>query len=762
MAVINWFTKRLQYLDEDLETVRERLLSNIAEKSHGLGGLRSFGDVVSRAMEYEKALRYIPSDTRLRTCPLYHHIRSTAGISVVLAQQKGYPDEMLQVFRICGLLHDLGKLVTPGKTEHVRHTSKLVNELLGSCELKIAKPVLHRIAYLAPRHHSASYYNEFQATNEDERLLSLADSISSAIDRRYEVSKDGSLYVTSNDRIFPHFIDDGDSIKVLKYGEPARIGRKENGDIIGDLTLHGDGIVVSEYPPLEGNIGLLGFDVQGIQSFISSSKKLPGMKGGSIIVDRIGEEAVKIISRHLCPETVLFKGGGNMVSFVPIGGELTEVIKQEIKEKTDELTAGGTSAAIAVLDFNVDSIVNEFGSCLEKLFNETLRREKNVARIKGAGRQPKLVRDVCSHCSQNIATHKSHDEKICDVCHIKAEVAHEEDKYRKRSPCIESPDLLEPYQLQHIGKNIAVLVFDGNMVGRMFAQTTTPAEYGSKSEMLDTGIKEIVRKTRREALEEISDLVTYDFYEEESSAGKYFAIKELYSGGDDLFFIVRAKAAFWFAERLISNFARHFRFVAPDLPEGASVEGGENMPEKMDTPVFTLSCGVAFGSNRFPIYFLIDKARALERTAKDTFRRKVTTNGLGLFELPEGSLAFSVVSSSMPSQNDFSFVFPDDRGRYERMSLFVRRSGMKGWKQLLSLVLNTEGLCDPDPPMELQLNLIKFLYSHLDSKSLFTDAARNREDPVTVMRVLREIVDVVDDNELVGMLGSVVPLMWRD
>jgi len=246
-----------------------------------------------------------------------------------------------------------------------------------------------------------------------------------------------------------------------------------------------------------------------------------------------------------------------------------------------------------------------------------------------------------------------------------------------------------------------VLAIDGNMMGRMFQQTTTPAEYTYKSKTFDSEFEMILKDTIRDFLENEKKrkLVI-----QRAEGIDYLGIDVLYAGGDDILMIMNARGAIQFSQMLVNNIAERFAFEKT-LYNGTVFKNN----------IVTVSCGIAIADCKFPIYFLLEAARDMETMAKEKFRKRTPPDEFGIIHLPKGSIAVTAISSAMPGNDSYCYVLDDASERLDIENL-----------DKLNHIIGFE-LADKDRAMVSdiitcgesnleKLNLIKFMYSSLSRK----------------------------------------------
>lgn len=738
---MNWFRKDRGEIKEG-EEIWEDLKTGIWQKQHRgrNNDVSVLAKIISECFKGNRDLKSFPSENRLPICSLYHHLVNTAGVAVCFAIDKGYDNSMRNKIRVAALLHDIGKLKELGRgVEHVKATEEKVKELLSRIDW-LENADKQYIIRLAVRHHEAHYYGEYKADAMEERMLSKADSVASASDRRYEVEwKDREM--ESKDAIFPHILrfKDGKEV-VLGRGENRRVGDVEwcSKDMpFYDEIVEG-GVIAGAYPEFEGKIGLLAVDIRGIQGFIKEAVKLNALRGGSAIVKDALDAAKRVISEEVAPEAILFVGGGNLVSFLPLNKEVQEKIKNRIKEKTNEISKGGLNVATAVDDYKVEEVARSFDKVLKDIFGKVEeKKSKPYSYYREEVIEPERSNNICSYCFKRRASPKDEEgNNICKVCAGKIEEGRErrwkelDEKYT--GEIAKELNLNPPTELEHIGYNIAVILIDGNMMGQMFVQTMTPAEYSFKSEVFDTEFKKVLKETIKDFSKKHENLVKHK--------GKILGLEVIYAGGDDVLLIMNAKGALGFAKELVDKVANRFRFKF----------------KLFSSPIITISAGIAIADKKFPIYFLIDKVEEELNKAKEAFRKNVKVNKWRLYERPAGAISFASVTGAMPSEEDYAFVLDEERDKVKRIVEYVEHVNLKDYpRSLISLLIN----CDEG--QKERLNLIMHLYSRLDEKELFEKASNALGGKKSALDLCEELCSIISEGgKIWEALKAIIPMVW--
>lgn len=772
VGVVNWFTKEQYYHKYPEQTEKELnlLIEGIIEKLDKSNQLYVASDDIYCKIKTTGFLKEISSDSRLPVCSLFHHLKTTSGIAVCLMLQKldtdqNYISQCLAEYnvsatyskhdfkaliRLGALLHDLGKLRSytrnSSKQSYEHHhvqTQEILYYILSQSNSKLV--LQYELEKILP--HIASNHHDQEAETQLERLICIADMVASTSNKIYEVEanyQDGIVKVKSNDKIFPHELDfNGGDLKCLEtlhreimfkdhyIEKPAEIiSDGGNIQLFHDSVINGGRIQnLAESEPLSEDIGILSLDIMGIQGFINEADKLPMLRGGSALVSEALKIAEKIISEKICEEAILFSGGGNLLSFIPNTDTQKEKIKTQIENEISENTKNGLNTAIITFNMSLNDVGSNFNSLL-KSSQQLLTAKKNETR----NRSPILMKNkICRSCFKRKLPDNSDK---CPVCKAK-EVKGNEEKYSQANQFIEDTyGLNRSVDLTQIGNSIAVLAIDGNMMGRMFQQTTTPSEYTYKSETFSHEFDLIIKKTINKFSsddEKREDLIKHKIGNKE-----FLGIDVLYVGGDDALIIINAKGAVKFADLLIKYVSDKFTFKK-EFQDGTSFEN----------PIITISCGIAIADSKFPIYFLLDAARDMESKAKKAFREDADTDEFGFIKIPRGALAITAVSSAMPSDDSKSFVFPADERN-------IGNSNIAQLNKLLEMALDNEnrsviadiitcgsGVID-------RLNMVKSLYSSFHRKKNFS------------LDKCEMVVGVLLNEEIMYTLKMLVPHIWHE
>lgn len=595
--------------------------------------------------------------------------------------------------------------------------------------------------------------------------------------------EDGKLIIYSRDPVFPHEINcnDGDyacsitphtMLLGYKQDKTVPVRPKKESDLYrilfrDSVVQGGPGTFSGNWSFPGGRIGYLSLDIMQIQDFITEADKLPMLRGGSGIVSHILEEVKEMIAGEVGNEAVLFSDGGNLLAFCPSNAVWLTNVKEKVEQKIYSTSDGVLHAAVTTGTIPLKELAGSFHCVLKGIVDELnmiKQRPYSVSII-----HPPKKDQICDACRNRLINGslqiEGKKERYCSVCAKKKNFGYitreEARKGRtdKENPClfsfIRGHNLGYPRELTDIGDSIAVIAIDGNMMGRLFTHTLTPAEYTCKSEQFSRRFIEIVRETLESLM--TSDqkkkdprqrLLLYNPKPKENGErffGTSCGFDIIYAGGDDLLIIMNAKAALVFCQDLITRVAEAFSFDKR-LTDGS-------VYKDFHYHTVTISCGVAIADNKFPIYFLLDRARSMESKAKELFRKKSSTDDLNLIRLPAGAVAFTAVQGAMPSSDFACYVLPDDAAEMD-MLIKIIHDGL-GYE-------NRSGIRDLITCGNTALEKLNF------TKYNYASALRKQQNVGQRIEAAGMMADVVNSSEreghganIHGAVKMVVPLLWN-
>ncbi len=814
IGVIDWFTKVRSDVTYGHESDgKTGLLINEIALSFGSKSLYDAANRISKVLEQNDFLQSVCSDTRLPVCSLYHHLRNTAAIAVCLLVDKILDDEqfiqgslseygltsdqigqyrkedLVGLVRIGSLLHDLGKVRSFSSErkyvrfyEHVSLTEEIVREILSKVDPSfVSRFGLDAVLPLLARRHHAK-----ETTTRLEKLIHAGDVISSSADRQYEVTgevKDGNLVLYSKDPVFPHEINcnDGDyacSITphtiLLGYKQDRTVPVRPKNEnekyriLFRDSVVQGGpGEFLGEWSFPGGRIGYLSLDIMQIQDFIMEADKLPMLRGGSEIVSNVLQDIRKFIADDLGDEAVLFSDGGNLLAFCPSNAAWLNKIKEKAEEKVTFASDGVLRAAVTTGTIPLKNLAGSFYDFLKDVVNELNMIKQHSYSVSII--HPPKKDQICDACRNRLITGslqiEDKTERYCSVCAKKENFGRiQRNEARKGRTSRISPwpftfikdnNLQYPHELTDIGDSIAVIAVDGNMMGRLFSHTLTPAEYTFKSEQFSRRFMGVVGKTLEDLMAADQNkkdprqrLLLYNPKSKENGEkfpGTSCGFDIIYDGGDDLLIIMNARAALIFCQELITRVAQAFSF------QNSLTNGSQYDTYQYHT--VTISCGIAIADNKFPIYFLLDRARSMESKAKEVFRKRSPIDELNLIRLPAGAVAFTAVQGAMPSSDYACYVLPDDKNEMD-MLMKIIHDGLDSENRSGVRDLITCG----DTVFE-KLNFIKYNYA---------SALRKQHGGMERIEAAGMMADVVNSpgredygTNIHGAVKMVVPLLWH-
>lgn len=508
----------------------------------------------------------------------------------------------IDLLRTVSLLHDIGKPLSwaLGRpwSEHIYYTYDIVKEHLGENYAKIAM-----------RHHSGmAYPKKYHPKSVEEKILWLADNLSSGADRR-EVPERGSLIPLPPFRL-THPLSSGDievarfnleelllsSQKIVGAIENAAKGLEkspregylkvfnalENSNLssipadtrppINDVSLWHHSKLTAAFAtcivvdggwkgddPSNYKFTMLSGDGDRISDYIMESKRIPDLNARSDKVRSATLKSAEKVVELVGPECLLFAGGGSLLALCPV--TVVEEISKEVSEAFEEAMEGEASFTV--------SIVKESGNRMQRFFGEVWRKASRSLRISKL-EKPVLIptpldSDVilCEVCHKRVATHKDElrYEVLCDICWSLRESG-------------------EGIWIESITKEtnrIAVIKFDGDDVSRVLdgsslknvGKEVTPSRLSTLSSLINETCENKLRKII------------------ESHKGRI-----IFAGGDDILALLPGEEAMDTAIELSYVFR-------------------EAMNKRC-----TISAGIAIIQKRLPIYVGLERAHELISIAK--------------------------------------------------------------------------------------------------------------------------------------------------
>ncbi|MEM2915349.1 MAG: type III-B CRISPR-associated protein Cas10/Cmr2, partial [Candidatus Bathyarchaeia archaeon] len=484
----------------------------------------------------------------------------------------------LSLVKICALLHDIGKpecwAYEATWSDHVKYTYKIISETLGE-----------ELATIAMRHHASRYYSEeYHPKTAEEKIIHIADNISSGADRPEEpykirprpkppiayshplslgiaiekytkedlkiASEEAKNVLKKSVEIFNRnpaeaYLKIFDELsrnlisKVPAYSEPpindnSLFDHQKLTTAIATCIYLSKGYIGDDLEKYE--FSLLSGDADKIGKYIDTSKRLPDLIAGSQLVKNATERAVDVIRKKLGPECIVYHGGGNFLALAPPNKAMG--ILQETAEEFEASVKGQLTITTIETMCSGKELQANFGKIWE-----TAHRSVRMAKLE---RTPHAVTSIQA------------DSPICDVCHIHpGEIIDPE--YIATLDAQPRPEFLctACYERRQLGRaekgislnNIAekdepiklvgILKMDGDSVGKLFSgeklteykKAVTPARLASLSRLVNDICERVLK----------------------GIVGKYGGAC-VYAGGDDILAILPARKSLFAALEMASNY----------------------------------------------------------------------------------------------------------------------------------------------------------------------------------------------------------------
>ena len=633
----------------------------------------------------------LPADTRpgLNTSRLVVHLLLTSALAYIMACRGGVRGDELELLRLAALLHDVGKprawlemCEKKAYIDHVEASEELAKEIL---EGLLDEEALEKLLTMIRHHHRPE-----EAPEDIRRLASMlaeADKAASAEDRLREVVlKPVAEALGMSEGDLEERFNDWGFWLALHQERPSDV-REATRKAVNALRQWRRQVSPKEAKEIcDGHVQLGLADLRGIQKFIGMAEKLAGLAAGSYIVEAacsyaipraLVEGRVSVIG-PLCPECIIYAGGGNALFLAPsVAEEKEEAIEEDLTKALEELVGGQLTASREPDGLKVSV-------CLEPLrdpFAKTLA-DVNLAMSVRKARPPgpSLTRLGLETSCDTCGMRPAEEEGRCSYCIARerlASGAKEEPtgglilglkaKWREfgldeltglswgdvSSHVMEflaGHDIMKERELRPERRlNICFLKFDGNLVGLYMAHTCTIADAVERSMRVDVAAKRALRTMfeaiRRGVEEAVGDGERADL------EARRIMLGYLYVGGDDGLLIMPAWAALPAALVLCEEF---------------HLEMGRCL---------SLAIGIASAKATYNVWSLLDAAAALISEAKGAFREEVlepcsSFRGCVAFLFTEGGvLSYGVAEGTLRSMRDAGLSLQPLRTVGDGMSL---------------------------------------------------------------------------------------------
>lgn len=508
-------------------------------------------------MEIIDMIIKMPADTRigLNTSSLIIHLLTTSGISsaIYISKGKDISIKELAILRLLSMFHDIGKIVE--WEAHEKKSAFILKDIFNSEIIEEGSEAWEVIEYvkkiLNKEIKGDIYYEIFRK----------ADRIASGVDRVKELIP----IVLSEDK------KDKLEKKIIEY--LTKIGITAKGNLEEDYKLiFDDWKFWNEFLSIEERVELtedfcknvstispnskvyetlilkrtkleevlvVKFDFAGIQRYIKSND-LRSLMSGSRIVDIIIYASIPdlIINLGIPYECILIFGGGNLTAFIPFNKI------DELKRKLLQLDIPGVK-----INIGNSPLYDSYVAINRKIENDILKM-KISSNIKPERNITLDIYKKCEFCGEGFAEESKYEESLCKKCQYKYEIAdYEYFRYRIGSffdwkieseyfPLIkEGADILffiAGHSIEEAAKkrpieeykNLAIVRFDGNIIGQFMASAISITDIFERSIRIDRAVKDAINKF-------------YMMLKENSEEDALrFILGTLYVGGDDGVLIV--------------------------------------------------------------------------------------------------------------------------------------------------------------------------------------------------------------------------------
>jgi hypothetical protein len=517
----------------------------------------------------------------------------------------------LDVLRTCALLHDIGKPRCWAKqkrwSDHINYTYDVIKEGLGE-----------ELAQIARHHHTGQSYDlADHPQTELEKIICIADNLSSGADRREEPQHGTPMpkpplhltHVLSKGNINRQEIDSAnleyttlqivDELRRLRsvFAENKKSGYYKLFEVLSKSRL--EGIPADTRSPindvslwdhlkltaafstciwLDGGyrgddlgkyeFALISGDADKISRFVNLSSRLPDLNARSEKIRVATEEACACIRDVLGPECLIFAGGGGILAVSSVN--MAEKVAEAVKSSFEAATGGLVTMTINFLNSNGVRTQREFGG-LWKEAQWLMQQKKSERPVRMFENIPEEV-EPCDVCHTRPVSHEDtgkilpydaspRPEKLCEFCW----------RLRKEGLGV-SLD-----QLKDQSNFVAIIRADGDDVGKVlggdklegFEKVATPSRLSTMSRQIHSICEETLARVTTQA-----------------------GGRSLIAGGDDLLAIVPGEQSLPTASLVAAEFTRGMANAC------------------------TMSAGVAVFRYDLPVYAGLEAADALLQIAK--------------------------------------------------------------------------------------------------------------------------------------------------
>ncbi|MBE6051102.1 MAG: hypothetical protein E7214_10740 [Clostridium sp.] len=413
----------------------------------------------------------------------------------------------------------------------------------------------------------------------------------------------------------------------------------------------------------EYKLNIIKGSIYKIKKYFLDSNNIKQIRGGSIIIDYLNDEAVlKVLnSNNLDEKNIIYCGGGNIFLAIPdVGQALGEKLCKDFEKYYTDVSLSAMNAFESI-DCSLYDLLFNFSEISRKVNNKLEERKKiklyalnNDSKLNGIEinkkyikfSAPILERDedrVCKYCDVNDAKYiiynkDEEDTYLCPSCLRKHKVGKEaKSKFVQEYESVKSRIKYEPFNsVDDFKDDIAVIYGDGNNMGQIVMNVKNVYEMMYFSEKTDKAAKDSVYSS----IDEI--------------AKKYNKDKVMFEvialGGDDIFIIIPAMNSLEVCSHIIKTFDQTFNNK------------------------ITMSMGVVISKASTPISSTFDIAQRKLKNAKKLVKKEEVKEGsidvielIGNFHVKESS-AKSEFPMSVSKLNKFIEVINSAKEKNVRLN----------------------------------------------------------------------------------------------
>ena len=628
-------------LDQNINNIEE--FENIIYKiTVHIKQLSKLDDLASKLLEDPSILDF-PADTRpgSNTSSLILHMLTVSAIAISIYMYRNAnvrDEEDIQILRLVALFHDIGKIKDwyYHKNESAKFLSEIFNDKTTEGE---AKEIIEKAVTLIREKEDDELYKIFKS----------ADKIASASDRMpfivSQVLKDSQLLDDRLKEDIGKRFDDWEFWNRFTSDQKKELTEEfcksvSNIEKIIELLEHTNELSNEIF---NNEIYIARLDFKSIQSFIKSNN-LKVMNGASRLVDLAIFTILPFILCYrnrigLYPENILYNGGGNITIVIPTNKE------KELKDFIDKdapwpvrgnIRYAGSYLYKSFIKTNkeIDDILTcdklkvcEEGKGIDYNLYELCKSCGNKAIVKVSSNYYEEEKEMCKECQkklrEGVSYHFSYKINMLESVNNNK---NDDDKDKLLKNILE---YIAGHNIDEIKsgiqeyKDMALIKFDGNLMGQLMASSISLTDAFERSIRIDYSIKQAFLSFLNKLIDKKLD-----------KYAKRIIMGLQYIGGDDGLIIVSSTISVPFALHMINEYYL-------------------NMGKRS-----TLSVGIAIAKPKHPIQLLKDGVEYLLNKAKGNARqysydiyRYVNKDEF------KGALAFYVADGGKINDESLEFIF---------------------------------------------------------------------------------------------------------